>query len=66
MFDVIKTVYKTRKECKEVYNIMENIAYGPTVKGCACAFVSGVIEGTKISLAATGALAIAACIILKD
>lgn len=66
MFDVIKSVYKTRKVCKEVYNTMESIAYGPTVKGCACAFVSGVIEGTKISLAAAGALAIAACTILKD
>lgn len=66
MFDVIKTVYKTRKECKEVYDIIENIAYGPTVKGCACAFVSGVIEGTKLSLAVTGACAIVAHIILKD
>ena len=66
MFDVIKTVCKTRKVCKEVYDTMENIAYEPTAKGYACAVVSGFIEGAKTGLAVTGAVAIIASIILKD
>lgn len=56
MLKTIKTVCKTRKEAKKLYNEYEINEYIKNDNGYACAFVSGIIDGTKQGLAIAGAI----------